>query len=62
MRLNVSPSFMKTVINDKQWNNLAPMHSSLGILDKVVRTTRDMTYNMKVGNFRIDPLNKSSMH
>ena len=49
MKLNVSPSFMKPVINDKQWNKSAPMHSSLGILDRVVRTIRDMAYNMKVG-------------
>ena len=49
MRLNVSPSFMKPIIPKNQWNKSAPMHSSLGILDRVVRTIRDMAYNMKVG-------------
>ena len=47
MQLNVYPDFMPKPHKDKIKTD--PMHGSLGILDRVVRTLRDMAYNMKVG-------------
>ena len=44
----VYPSFMKD--ESKKWNKKTePIHGSLGIIDRVTRTIRDMAYNMKIG-------------
>ena len=48
------PSFMITNERDKRMQRKTnPLHSSLGILDRVIRTIRDMAYNMNV--VRITP-------
>lgn len=54
MEVNVYPDFMKeekrkgeTEKKKKKYTD--PNHSSLGIIDRVIRTIRDMAYNMKVG-------------
>ena len=44
----VYPMFMKD--ESEKWNNKTePMHGSLGIIDRITRTIRDMAYNMKIG-------------
>ena len=40
------PDFMK---KEQKQTKTNPMHSSLGIVDRVIRTLRDMAYNMKIG-------------
>ena len=50
MRLNVSPDW-KT---KKQPTKTDPLHSSLGIVDRVIRTLRDMAYNAEIE--KIDPV------
>ena len=40
------PDFMK---REQQHVKTDPMHSSLGMIDRVIRTLRDMAYNMKIG-------------
>ena len=45
MKVNVYPDFMK---NKDDKDTTDPLHGSLGILDRVVRTIRDMAYNMEV--------------
>lgn len=42
-RVNVYPDFMNAP------NRTEPSHESMGILDRVVRTLRDMAYNLEVG-------------
>ncbi len=41
------PDFMKS--EQRLANKTSPLHSSLGIIDRVIRTLRDMAYNMKIG-------------
>ena len=40
------PDFMK---KEQKQVKSDPMHSSLGLIDRVIRTLRDMAYNMKIG-------------
>lgn len=48
------PDFMyKNNMVQKIINKTIPKHSSLGIIDRVIRTIRDIAYNMKIGI--IDP-------
>ena len=35
-----------------------PLHSSLGIIDRVIRTIRDMTYNMNIGVITPEVMNE----
>lgn len=44
--VGVIPKFMQ---NRNYKPKSEPMHSSLGIVDRVIRTIRDMAYNMKIG-------------
>ena len=48
-RLNKTqyPSFMNS--RTKSTKQTTPNHSSLGIIDRVIRTLRDMAFNMKIG-------------
>lgn len=46
MKTTVYPSFMKREHDSEKTD---PMHGSLGIIDRVIRTLRDMAYNMKIG-------------
>lgn len=41
------PDFMK--YEQKKAKKTEPLHSSLGIVDRVIRTIRDMAYNMNIG-------------
>ena len=41
------PDFMK--YEQLAGKGTTPLHSSLGIIDRVIRTLRDMAYNMKIG-------------
>ena len=43
----VYPEFMKK--EQRAASKTQPLHSSLGIIDRVIRSIRDMAYNMKVG-------------
>ena len=45
------PSF----VNNKFANKSDPLHSALGIIDRVIRTIRDMAYNMKIDPNHITP-------
>ena len=40
------PDFMK---KEQKAVKTDPLHGSLGIIDRVIRTIRDMAYNMKIG-------------
>lgn len=53
-RLNKTqyPSFMNS--RTKSTKQTTPNHSSLGVIDRVIRTLRDMAFNMKIGV--IDPV------
>ena len=44
--MGVYPDFMK---KEQKSVKTDPLHSSLGILDRVTRTIRDIAYNMKIG-------------
>lgn len=44
MRVNVQPEW----VPNKQNYQTEPLHSSLGIIDRVIRTLRDMAYNAEV--------------
>ena len=46
MNMGVYPDFMS---REQKQAKTDPMHGSLGILDRVIRTLRDMAYNMQVG-------------
>ena len=51
------PSFMKD--ESDKWNKKTdPIHGSLGIVDRVTRTIRDMAYNMKIGVILPNDMNK----
>lgn len=50
IKMGVYPEFMK---KEQSKSKMDPMHSSLGIIDRVIRTIRDMAYNMHIGV--IDP-------
>ncbi len=56
-RSTVYPEFM---IDEKnKWNKKTdPMHGSLGIIDRVIRTIRDMAYNMNIGVILPNDMNK----
>lgn len=45
MTKGVYPKFMPKQLRGKT----EPLHSSLGIIDRVIRTLRDMAYNVKIG-------------
>ena len=45
MRKGVYPNFMPREQNEKT----EPLHSSLGLVDRVIRTLRDMAYNVNIG-------------
>ena len=50
----VYPDFM-----DKEQNTgTQPLHSSLGIIDRVIRTLRDMAYNIEIGIINPDKMNQ----
>ena len=42
-------------VNNKFANKSDPLHSALGIIDRVIRTIRDMAYNMKIDPNHITP-------
>lgn len=42
-------------IDNKFANKTDPLHSALGIIDRVIRTIRDMAYNMKIDPNKITP-------
>ena len=42
-------------VNNKFANKTDPLHSALGIIDRVIRTIRDMAYNMKIDPNHITP-------
>ena len=43
-------AYPKFMINEQRLaNKTSPLHTSLGLIDRVIRTLRDMAYNMKVG-------------
>ena len=44
--MGVYPDFMK---KEQKSVKTDPLHSSLGIVDRVIRTIRDIAYNMKIG-------------
>lgn len=44
--MGVYPEFMVREHNNEKTD---PMHGSLGIIDRAIRTLRDMAYNMKIG-------------
>ena len=46
MRMGNYPDFMK---KEQKQVKTDPMHSSLGLIDRVIRTLRDMAYNMGIG-------------
>ena len=46
MKMGNYPDFMK---KEQKQIKTDPMHSSLGLVDRVIRTLRDMAYNMGVG-------------
>ena len=46
LQMGSYPDFMK---KEQQRVKTDPMHSSLGLIDRVIRTIRDMAYNMNVG-------------
>lgn len=46
MKMGNYPDFMK---REQKQTKTDPMHSSLGLIDRVIRTLRDMAYNMRVG-------------
>lgn len=46
MKMGVYPDFMK---KEQKQSKTDPMHGSLGILDRVIRTLRDMAYHIEVG-------------
>lgn len=46
MKTTVYPKFMK---REHESEKTDPMHGSLGIIDRVIRTLRDMAYNMQIG-------------
>lgn len=52
IKTNVLPKFMKNK-NKKMNNKTDPYHTSTALVDRVIRTIRDMAYNLKVG--RITP-------
>ena len=49
------PDFMKKEQEDVKND---PLHSSLGIIDRVIRTIRDMAYNMKIGVITPEVMNE----
>lgn len=44
--MGIYPDFMQ---KEQKATKTDPMHGSLGIIDRVIRTIRDMAYNMKIG-------------
>ena len=58
-RLNKTqyPSFMNS--RNRFANKTTPNHSSLGIIDRVIRTLRDMAFNMEIGV--IDPITMKNL-
>lgn len=53
IQMGVYPDFMT---REQKHAKTDPMHGSLGILDRVVRTLRDMAYNMKIGVIKPDDM------
>jgi hypothetical protein len=49
------PLSQRLILNTRRQQKTAPYHSSLAIMDSVVRTIRDMSYNVGLGA-NIDPL------
>ena len=41
------PDYMK--LEQNQGNKTSPLHSSLGLIDRVIRTIRNLAYNMNIG-------------
>ena len=46
---NYLPDFMEKLMSRKEKNKTSPYHTSLALIDRVIRTIRDMAYNMKLG-------------
>ena len=55
LQMGSYPDFMK---REQQRVKTDPMHSSLGLIDRVIRTIRDMAYNMNVGTITPSIMNE----